>query len=126
MSIPPDVVAVVDDDVFVLGGLGRVLSSYGYRVYMFTSAERYLDTADASKASCAVIDIDLRSEMSGLDLGRAISSSGKAIPIIFMTGSADPAIRKQALDMGCVAFLEKPFPSELLITAILQSGASAS
>ena len=123
MSIPPDVVAVVDDNVYVLGGLERVLSSYGYRVYTFTSAELYLESADASEASCAVIDIDLRGAMSGLDLGRAISSSDSAIPIIFMSGSSHTEVRKQALDVGCVAFLGKPFPSELLITAILKSGA---
>ena len=126
MSIPPDVVAIVDDNVYVLRGLGRILSSYGYSVHTFTSAERYLESAGAGRASCVVIDLELRGGMSGLDLGRAISSSGNAIPVIFMTGAPYTGIRKQALDIGCAAFLEKPFPSELLITAIQRAAASAS
>ena len=123
MSIPPAIVAVVDDDASALRGLGRVLSVFGYRANLFESAEQYLAAADASTASCVVLDIDLRGGMSGLDLARTIRSSARATPIIFITGSADPAIRKQALDVGCVAFLEKPFPSELLITAIMKSRA---
>ena len=121
MWMSNNVVAVVDDDAYALAGLGRILSSYGYRVYMFTSAEQYLETADESNPSCVIINIDLRGARSGLDLGRAISSSGRRIPIIFITGSADPAIRLQALEVGYVAFLERPFPSARLIAAILKS-----
>jgi FixJ family two-component response regulator len=126
MSMPSAVVDIVDDNVYVLRTLGRVLSSHGYRVCMFTSPEQYLRTVEEGKASCVVIDICLGGSMSGLDLGRAILSSRRAIPIVFITGSPDTGIREQALAMGCVAFLEKPVPSELLIDAILKAGASSS
>ena len=91
-------------------------------MYTFTSAEGYLASVNASEASCVVIDLELRGAMSGLDLGKTISSPGNGISIIFMTGTPYTGIRKQALAVGCAAFLEKPFPGELLVTAIRGAG----
>ena len=122
----PRVVAIVDDNACTLKAFARLLSVCGYRVQLFESAEQYLESAHASKASCAVIDIDLGCGMSGLDLAKKISSSGRAIPIIFMTGGQDPAIRQQAMDVGCVAFLEKPFAGDQLLDAIVKSEGSRS
>lgn len=119
MSIPPAVVDIVDDDSHVLRALARLVSAHGYRVCMFDSAEQYLSLNEGN-AICVVIDINLGG-MSGLDLGRVISSSPRAIPMIFMTGSPDPTLRKRAAAIGCVAFLEKPISSESLLAAIRRS-----
>ena len=126
MSIPVDVVDIVDDNVPVLRSLGRVLSAHGYPVCMFTSADLFLRTLDESKASCVVINLGLRGEISGLDVGRAILSSRRPIPIVFIDRSADASMRTQALLMGCVACLEEPVSSEHLIAAVRSSGASSS
>lgn len=119
------VVAVVDDDTSTRTALVRLLSCHGYRVQAFASAEEFL-ACFVSSPSCVVIDIHLGKGMSGLDLGEAISASGSAIPIIFVTGRADPVIRQRALDLGCAAFLEKPVPSGRLIAAIRSSSATGS
>ena len=37
------------------------------------------------------------------------------MPVIYMTGNEDPAVRKAALDSGCIAFLTKPFSAQELI-----------
>jgi FixJ family two-component response regulator len=117
MSIPLAAVDIIDDDLSLLRSLGRLLSAHGYRVCMFASAEQYLSTLNKGKAECAVIDIGLGAT-SGLDLGSAIASSRRAIPLIFMTGSPDPTLREQAAAIGCVAFLDKPVSTELLLASI--------
>jgi FixJ family two-component response regulator len=126
MSMPLAVVDIVDDNVEVLRSLGRVLSAHGYPVCMFTSAEQYLRTVEEGKASCVVIALGLRGSISGLELGRAILASRRAIPVVFIAGSADASMKAQALLMGCIAYLEEPVSSELLISAIRSSGASSS
>jgi FixJ family two-component response regulator len=73
------VVDIVHHDIAVLRSLGRVLSAHGYRVCMFASEEQYRRTVEEGKAFCILIDIGLRSVVSGLDLGRAIMSSRRPI-----------------------------------------------
>ena len=91
-------------------------------VCMFTSAAQYLKTVEEGKASCVVIGLGLRGDISGLDLARAILASRRAIPVIFIAGPADAPMKAQALLMGCIAYLEEPVSSELLVSAIIRSG----
>ena len=93
---------------------------------MFSSAEQYLKTIAAGEASCVVIDVDLGGSITGLDLGKAILSSRRPTPIVFITGTPDAATRERAFAMGCVACIAKPVSSESLIYAIGRSGASSS
>jgi two-component system response regulator FixJ len=126
MSTSLDLVDIVDDNVEVLRSLGRVLSAHGYRVCMFTSAQRYLATFEEGKASCVVIGAGLGGGISGLDLGRAILASRRAVPVIFVAGSAGASMKAEAMLMGCVAYLEEPVSSESLIAAVRGAGAVGS
>ncbi len=119
-------IALVDDDPYVLRALQRALVAYGYRVKAFSSAEQFLAESDAREIWCAVIDIELGGGRSGLDLGDDISRSMHATPVVFMTGSDDPALRKRAMDIGCVEFLEKPFLTSRLVAAIMKLEAADS
>ena len=56
--------------------------------------------------------------MSGIELRRQLKALGSTIPVIFMTARDSDAIRRQALEEGCIAYLRKPFPSRLLFEAI--------
>src|SRR5881394_2952303 len=115
MSMPVAVVDIVDDNVEVLRSVGRVLSAHGYPVCMFTSAELYLRTVEEGKACCVVVSLGLRGTISGFDVARAVRASGRALPVIFIAGSPDAAMKEEALLMGCLAYLEEPVSSELLI-----------
>ena len=42
---------------------------------------------------------------------------------IYMTGNEDPAIRKAALDAGCIAFLTKPFSVQALLEPLKKAAA---
>jgi FixJ family two-component response regulator len=59
--------------------------------------------------------------MSGIDLRHRLTESGSQLPIIFMTPVDDEATHREAADAGCVAYLRKPFPAEMLIGAILRA-----
>jgi len=41
--------------------------------------------------------------------------------VIYMTGNEDPAIRKAAVESGCIAFLTKPFSTTIAHRAAQES-----
>src|SRR4051794_20706943 len=110
-------IVVLDDDASVLRALERALKVHGFDTEVFNSTESFLDAADLETASCLILDVNL-SGRCGIELKRNLTRSGVSIPVIFMTGAGNDATRKAALQAGCVAYLEKPFPSSVLIATI--------
>jgi FixJ family two-component response regulator len=110
-------IAVVDDNSSMLQSLNRVLSANGFQVETFASAESFLDHLANCEVECLVLDIHL-SGMSGIDLQRQLLSSDQKLPVIFMTAIDTEATREEAFEVGCVAYLRKPFPARMLIDAI--------
>jgi FixJ family two-component response regulator len=111
------VIAVIDDDLGILASVELVLSSCGYHTELFTSAEEFISAAPTLEAACLVLDIQL-GEISGVELIRALCAEGFAVPVIFMTGSHDDLHRRQAMELGCAAFLLKPFSAERLTETV--------
>jgi FixJ family two-component response regulator len=109
------IVAVVDDDSSMRVGLERLLQAHGFATEVFSSAEAFLGAG--SVPDCLVLDIHLGG-MSGFELHRQLSSSGSKVPVIFMTAFDDDTTRREAADIGCVAYLRKPFAGKLLFDAI--------
>ena len=117
MAAERNVIAVLDDDPALRLALGDLLSLSGYRTELYASAEEFITAAKTTEASCLVVDIQL-GKVSGVELGRQLSRAGFTFPIVFMTGSQDEGFRRHAMDLGCVAYLHKPFPKARLIEAI--------
>jgi len=120
MSMKPTVVAVIDDNLGILGAMGRLLSAYGYDTELYASAAEFLDAVMTTEANCLIVDIQL-GDSCGLDLARQIADAGLQLPIIFMTGNANEWVERRAVESGCVAFLQKPFSANELIEALINS-----
>jgi FixJ family two-component response regulator len=120
MAMQRTVVAVVDDDLAMRKAMANLLSALGYCTELFASGEAFLGAATRSKASCLIVDIQL-GDISGVELGRQLAATGSKVPIIFMTASDDETIRSGATQLGCVAYLRKPFPADELIYAIVKA-----
>ena len=112
-----DIVFVVDDDPSLLRGLDRLLTAHGFQAEVFASTEDFQQRAGPEDALCLVLDIHL-GDKSGIDFGRQLAVAGVRLPVIFITANDSEAIRRAASDVGCVAYLSKPFPGKLLIEAI--------
>jgi CheY-like chemotaxis protein len=110
-------VIVVDDDPGILLALQRVLQLHGFETEGFSSVEGFLEGAHLDEATCLVLDVHLQ-HMSGIELRRQLTRSCHSLPVIFITAVESEATHKAALEAGCVAYLLKPFPSDLLIEAI--------
>ena len=80
---------------------------------------------DFEKVVCVILDINL-SDGSGIELGHHLQAAGISVPVIYMTGNQDPAVRAAALDTGCIAFLTKPFSTQELIEPLKKAAAGRS
>ena len=109
-----NLVLVVDDDPRVLNGVQRLLRAHAYEPILFSSAEAFKSHTDFEKAACIILDINLN-DGSGIELRRRLKGAGVSVPVIYITGNEDPAVRKAALASGCIAFLTKPFAAQSLI-----------
>ena len=52
-------------------------------------------------------------EITGIDLLRRVRESSVEIPVIVITGHGDVSLAVEAMKVGAVDFLEKPFDDEL-------------
>jgi len=116
-------VFVVDDDPGMLRGVKRLLREYGYDSVLFASAEAFQNQNDFEKALCVILDIDLNDGSSGIELRHRLKAAGISVPVIYMTGKDNPAVREAALQSGCLAYLTKPFSAKSLIEPLERASA---
>jgi FixJ family two-component response regulator len=110
-------ISIVDDDDALRRSLDNLVRSAGLRACGFASAEAFLESNQLSETDCLVLDVRLPG-MSGLELQRQLAATSSNVPIIFMTAHESGYQRKQALEAGVVAFLNKPFDEKDLLNAI--------
>ena len=111
---------VVDDDRGFRRGLERLLRAHGFDVTGYGSAEEFQATADPTTAACLIFDIGLGG-ISGIELRRRLRDSGCDAPVVFVTGDDREPTKTEALNAGCLAYLEKPFSARELLDALDQS-----
>jgi DNA-binding NtrC family response regulator len=47
--------------------------------------------------------------MNGIELLKRIRSIDPACKVIMVTGNADPVLAREALELGAIAYIDKPF-----------------
>ena len=110
-------VAVVDDDASVRKSIAILLKAHGYRAELYESANQFLAAETAEQPVCLILDVYLGST-TGIELSQHLRATGMNVPTVFVSGSKDQRARRQAVELGCVAFIEKPFEACTLIEAV--------
>jgi len=110
-------VYVIDDDPAMRDSLDFLLGSAGFSVRLFDSAQIFLDELESLEAGCVVTDIRMPG-IDGMELLRQLNSGTRKLPVIVMTGHGDVPLAVEAMKLGALDFLEKPFNDERLIGMI--------
>jgi FixJ family two-component response regulator len=105
---------VVDDDEAVRRALTSAGKLLGYPVLGFASALEFLAAYNRMQPGCLVLDIKMPG-MTGMELQRKLADDGVAIPIVMISGHADVRIAVEAMTLGAVTLLEKPFRLDELL-----------
>jgi FixJ family two-component response regulator len=110
-------VAIIEDEESVRNALVFQLSTAGFAVVAYTSAEELLESADAKDFDCVVADIYLP-RMNGLQLQEELNRTIPYASIVFITGHGDLSLGMHAMRKGAVDFLEKPVDDQVLLSSI--------
>ena len=75
MPTKRNVVAIVDDNLVILGAMGRLLSAHGYDTELYATKEEFLDAALTSEAICLIVDVHL-GKACGIELAQQLAKAG--------------------------------------------------
>ena len=115
---------VVDDDTSIRRALRRQLQILGFSVLDFQSAEEFLASEFPTGDACLLLDVYMPG-MTGIELCRNLTASGRRLPTILISGREDEQTRQMMRKAKPIASLLKPFDEKELLSAIrkaLRSG----
>jgi FixJ family two-component response regulator len=107
-------IAIVDDDESVRIALEDLMHAVGLPAKTFASAEEFLNSGQQHQTACLIADVRMPG-LSGLELQAKLQAERCQIPTIFITAHGDAKMRLQALRLGAVEFLSKPFSDDALL-----------
>src|SRR5215475_9023822 len=110
-------IAIVDDDAFVLKALARLLRTKSIATEVFGSALEFLSSLTERRPDCIIADLQMP-EMSGLELQQDLARRGISIPTIIITAHDEPGMRERCKAAGAIAYLDKPVQHSLLFAAL--------
>ena len=113
-------VTILDDDESLRRSLPELLGALAVATRTFASAEEFLDSGMVATTQCLILDVAMP-EMSGPELQQELVRRGHAVPIIFISGRTDDALRETLIGRGAIDCLVKPFSYERLRTALEQA-----
>jgi two-component system response regulator FixJ len=116
MSVRPTVF-LVDDDAQMRQSLTWLLERNGYDVVASASPSEALANYDVSRPGCLLLDIQLP-EANGIELYEQLRQRGRVHPFIVITAYGRVPLAVEAMRLGAVDFIEKPFQSEQLLIRI--------
>jgi len=111
------IVHVIDDDEALRESLAFLLRTANIEVRTYASAVAFLDALPDARASCVITDVRMPG-MSGIDLLRRLQELKIGMPVIVITGHGDVPLAVEAMKIGALDFLEKPFDDEVLLTSV--------
>lgn len=115
-------IILVDDEAAFRFSALVALRRGGYRVEEAADGKealrKILAARDAGDPFRLVITDIRMPEMSGIEMIDALKEHGVRAMVLAITGFGDQALLKELAGKGCTEHIEKPFPSEELLTRL--------
>lgn len=116
-SNPMALIRVIDNDREMRKSLSLLLSTEGWKVAIYSSAEEFLEKDNVLIPGCLISEINMP-KMSGLQLQNDLIYQDHALPLIFLTAFAEVGTAVSALRKGAVDFLTKPVNANRLLESV--------
>lgn len=117
MAVDKTVVDIIDDDEAVRDSLAFLLGTSGFEVMTHASPGEFMASFDPERCGCIVTDVRMP-EMTGIDLLKYLKDNDNRIPVIVITGHGDIPLAVEAMKLGALDFIEKPFGEDEIIKAV--------
>ena len=90
------------------------MRSIGYRAEPFASAEQCLLSSNRFSLDCIIADVHMPG-IGGLDLIRKLREQGIMTPVILSTALPGKYLDEEAVSIGALCLLRKPFETSSLL-----------
>jgi DNA-binding NtrC family response regulator len=110
---------LVDDDAAVLSALRRVFRKTPYQIHTAEDGRVALDLLQNKEVDAALIDLKMP-VMNGMELLENIREQWPHVRVVMLTGHGGVAEAVEAMQLGAVDFLQKPFEPEAMLIRINQ------
>jgi signal transduction histidine kinase len=113
------VVLIVDDTLFNLHMLSKILTDHGYLVRVARSGSQALEDTITDPPDIILLDI-IMSEMDGYEVCQRLKAnrSTRDIPVIFMSALDEVMDKVRAFSIGAVDYITKPFQAEEVLARV--------
>lgn len=101
-------VAIVDDEEDMRESISQWLTLSGYDCETFTCAEEALKVVGADWPGIVISDIRMPG-MDGMAFLKRLMGQDSGLPVILITGHGDVPMAVEAMRLGAMDFMEKPF-----------------
>ncbi len=108
---------IVDDDESVCYALKFLMVAYEFAVRTFPSAEEFFSAVPNSAPGCLILDIHMPG-LNGWEVQQKLMKTGSNRPVVIITADKNGGLKEQALKMGAMGFLQKPFNDQELVDLI--------
>ena len=108
VRVPVARILVIDDNPEVVDTLVTCLRDEGYGVVGALTSDEGLKLVILSSPDLVLLDL-LLPGMNGIEMLKRIRSIAPATKVIMVTGSTDPLLAREALELGALAYIDKPF-----------------
>ena len=106
-------IVVVDDEEETCCLLKDLLSADGYTVVTASDPEEGLQIVTKVKPGLVLLDLKMP-KMDGIEVLRRIKRTDETIPVIIMTGFATIGSARDAIRLGALDYITKPFDFEYI------------
>ncbi len=113
-------ILVIDDEEVVHASMSRVLSGAGYEVQSTFAARDGLQRLQSEHYDLVITDL-MMPEMSGIELLEALDGEDIHVPTIMVTGYPTIRTALQALRLGAVDYVAKPFTRKELLAPVTRA-----
>ncbi len=111
-------ILIVEDEILVATDIEESLESLGYSVQnIVDTGEKAIAEVERNLPDLVLMDINLKSEMTGIEAARSITKKHN-VPIIYLTANADIATVNKAKIALPYGYIIKPFTDKDLQTNI--------
>ena len=110
-------IAVVDDKEILRESLAATLTREDHSVTVFADPVEALARIKGGRFDLALVDLKMP-RMDGLTLIRDVRASGGDTPIIMMTAYATVSTAVEAMKLGAVDYIQKPFEADAVAVLV--------
>ncbi|GAB5554872.1 MAG: hypothetical protein Sapg2KO_44630 [Saprospiraceae bacterium] len=111
-------VLIVEDEPLIAEDLAEILAQAGYSIAGIAyDSDQAIQILGSAQLDLVILDIDLKSDLNGIQLGTLINKHHQ-LPFIYLTSFSDRKTIQEVKETNPMGYLVKPFDEKTLIATL--------